>query len=130
MNNNEIIFSENEIIYNTKNQLDLYFNGVLRKFNLPLYIEGTDKEKKVFNKLIENVTFGSSISYSGLGDLSDIRNSARFVGNVLSKNQILIIIPCHRVIRKNGTLGGFNSEFIIKSKLFHFEKELNHEVIH
>ena len=128
--NNQITLYENEIIYNTKKQLDAYFKGNLQKFDLPIYIEGTDKKKKVLNKLIENVNFGSCISYSELANLSDLKNGARFVGNVLSKNQILIIIPCHRVINKDGTIGGFNSEYTIKSKLINLEKEFNHEVIH
>ncbi|MGO3182488.1 MAG: methylated-DNA--[protein]-cysteine S-methyltransferase [Aequorivita sp.] len=87
-------------------QLQEYFDGKRKKFNLKLSPEGTDFQKRVWNQLQE-IPFGKTISYqqmaNKLGDPKVIRAAASANG----KNPISIIIPCHRVIGSDGSLTGY-----------------------
>ena len=87
-------------------QFNAYFNGRLTKFDIPLLPQGTEFQVRVWNEL-QNIEFGKTISYSDLairlGDLKTIRAA----GTANGKNRIPIIIPCHRVIGKDGSMVGF-----------------------
>ncbi len=87
-------------------QLDEYFNGVREQFSLKLNPEGTNFQKKVWNKLII-IPYGKTISYlefsKNLGDVKAIRA----VANANGKNPLWVIIPCHRVIGTDGSLTGY-----------------------
>lgn len=87
-------------------QLDEYFRGKRRVFDLPLAPDGTEFQKKVWQQLL-SIPYGKSVSYlnmaENLGDVKTIRAAASANG----KNPIAIIIPCHRVIGKDGSLTGY-----------------------
>jgi len=87
-------------------QLDEYFQGVRKTFNLPLGQQGTDFQQKVWN-LLYAIPFGKTISYNDLarqyGDLKAIRAVASANG----RNNLSIIVPCHRVIGTNRSLTGY-----------------------
>jgi methylated-DNA-[protein]-cysteine S-methyltransferase len=87
-------------------QLDAYFKGSLKKFNLKLNPQGTDFQKRVWNALL-NVPFGKTRSYleqtKKIGDVKAIRAVASANG----KNPIWIVIPCHRIIGSDGSLTGY-----------------------
>ena len=87
-------------------QIEAYFCGELKSFNLKLNPQGTDFQKRVWDAL-ENIPFGKSISYTELAiRLGDIK-STRAVASANAKNPIWIIIPCHRVIGSDGSLTGY-----------------------
>jgi methylated-DNA-[protein]-cysteine S-methyltransferase len=87
-------------------QLDEYFKGKRKEFTVKLNPEGTEFQKKVWNKLLE-IPFGRTISYMELAkSLGDVK-AIRAVGTANGKNKIAIIIPCHRVIGSNGKLTGY-----------------------
>lgn len=90
----------------TKKQLEAYFAGDLKQFDLPLAPVGTDFQRKVWHEL-EHIPYGQTTSYldmaKKLGDEKVIRAAASANG----KNPIAIIIPCHRVIGSNGDLIGY-----------------------
>ncbi|MBW6458062.1 MAG: MGMT family protein [FCB group bacterium] len=69
------------------------------------------------------IPFGASRTYTELASDIGIPGAARAVGNALSKNRIPILIPCHRVIRSDGHLGGYAGGIKIKEKLLQIEKE-------
>lgn len=96
----------NNITNECVKQLKEYFKGDRESFDLPLQPEGTDFQLLVWREL-QKISFGKSISYSqlaiALGDLKKIRAA----GTANGKNKIPIIIPCHRVIGKDGSLVGF-----------------------
>ncbi|GAC1491814.1 MAG: hypothetical protein NVS1B13_21930 [Flavisolibacter sp.] len=87
-------------------QLDSYFKGTLKKFELPIKAEGTEFQQRVWT-LLENIPYGKTISYQNLsrqyGDVKSIRAVAAANG----KNKLAIIIPCHRVIGSNQSLTGY-----------------------
>ncbi len=88
------------------NQLDQYFCKKAKTFSLPLDLQGTDFQKRVWNELL-NIPFGKTISYLQLaGKLGD-KKSIRAVGGANGKNPVAIIVPCHRVIGANGNLVGY-----------------------
>jgi len=105
----------------TISQLDLYFKGKLKSFDIKLNLQGTDFQKKVWNQLIQ-IPFGNICTYKDIAkSLGDI-NLSRAVGMANSKNPIPIIIPCHRVMGQNGNLTGFAHGIDIKEKLILLEK--------
>lgn len=90
----------------TIRQLEEYFSGKRKEFDLPLKNDGTDFQQKVWNELM-NIPFGTSITYKDLSvKLGDLK-AIRAVGTANGKNNIAIIVPCHRVIGADGSLTGY-----------------------
>lgn len=106
-----------------KKQLDEYFNNRRTKFTIPIKLLGSDFEKSVQYE-IKKIPFGTTKSYSDLAKLIGKPKSYRAVGNATGKNPIGIIIPCHRVIKADNSIGGFTGDLRIKRYLLDFEKKL------
>jgi methylated-DNA-[protein]-cysteine S-methyltransferase len=87
-------------------QLGEYFAGERRKFDLPLYMHGTEFQRQVWQQLTE-IPFGETWSYGQLAKRLDNPSACRAVGLANGKNPIAIIVPCHRVIGADGSLTGF-----------------------
>ena len=112
---------KNAILYKLKKQILEFTIGKRKKFSIKLHIEGTILQKKIFKQLI-NIKYGSTKTY---GDIAKIlHTSPRYVGNVCGQNNHLLIIPCHRVVRSDGSLGGFSGLGGIKLKKKLLELEL------
>ena len=94
------------LIIHCLEQLIQYFNGELRKFELPLHQEGTKFQQGVWNYLL-TIPYGKTISYLDLARLTGDKNATRAVANANGKNDIAIIVPCHRVIGSNRELTGY-----------------------
>lgn len=95
----------NDLLLEAKHQIDLYFEGRLRVFNLPLSPLGTDFQRKVCAAM-SKIPYGQTRSY---GDLArDIGSAARAVGQACGRNSLPILIPCHRVLAANGAIGGYS----------------------
>ena len=87
-------------------QLNEYFKGERSQFSLKLNPQGTEFQKRVWNKLL-NIPYGKTKSYLQLSkDLGDVK-AIRAVANANGKNPLWIIIPCHRVIGSDGSLTGY-----------------------
>lgn len=102
-------------------QLEEYFEGKRRIFSIPLNIEGTFFMKKVWNELLE-IDYGMTCTYEDIAKKICNPKAFRAVGNANRLNPLCIFIPCHRVIPKNGGLGGYALGMAIKEKLLHLEK--------
>lgn len=102
-------------------QLDEYFKGTRRTFNLPLKIEGTDFQKTVWENL-KNIPYGTTLSYAELAARSGNPKAARAVGQASNANPFAIVIPCHRIIGADGSLVGYASGLGRKQKLLAMEK--------
>lgn len=113
--------NKNAITNEVKKQLESYFNKRLKKFDLPLNPRGSDFNKKVWNELI-NIPFGEVRNYKQIAKNIDNPNAYRAVGNANNKNPILIIIPCHRIIKSDGSIGGYRLGEDIKKQLLDLEK--------
>ncbi len=106
-------------------QLRAYFRGELKKFNLPLAMEGTDFQLRVWNAL-RAIPYGETVSYAQLAERIGNPKAVRAVGSANGSNPIPIIIPCHRVVGSNGSLTGFGGGLSTKRKLLELEsKQLN-----
>ena len=97
-----------------KKELMEYFEGKRKVFEIPLEVEGTEFQKKVWTEM-------EKMSYGELAEKSGCPKGARAVGLACNKNKIPIIIPCHRVKRKNGNLTGFAGGLDIKAQLLKLE---------
>jgi O-6-methylguanine DNA methyltransferase len=105
---------------NVTEQLDNYFQGKLRKFDLNIELNGTDFQNKVWKEL-QSLPYGKTISYSELAKKVGNESHTRAVATSNARNKILILIPCHRVIGKDGKLTGYSGGLDRKRWL------LNHE---
>ena len=101
-------------------QLGAYFSGKLTRFNVEMDLIGTEFQKKVW-KTLATVSFGTIISYGELAARIGNPNASRAVGLANGKNPIPIIIPCHRVIGKDGSLTGFGGGLEVKKMLLELE---------
>ena len=116
--------AETEFIKNIKMQLDEYFSGKRQKFDIKINPKGTKFQKKVWDEL-QKIPYGETRSYSQIASALGNPNAQRAVGNACNKNPIMLFIPCHRVISKSGSLGGFAYGSAVKQKLFEIEKILS-----
>jgi len=101
-------------------QLQAYFEGKLKDFDLPLVLEGTEFQLLVWRNL-RKIPYGETVSYGQLARRIGSPDAARAVGLANGSNPIPIIIPCHRVIGSNGDLIGFGGGLPIKKKLLSLE---------
>lgn len=103
-------------------QLQQYIQGELLEFSLPLDRRGTPFQMAVWDALLQ-IPFGQTRSYSQLADAIARPNAVRAVGTAIGANPILIAVPCHRVIGKNGTLTGYRGGLEAKSELLQLEQK-------
>ncbi len=104
-------------------QLELYFEGELQAFDLPLEFNGTPFQNDVW-KALQEIPFGKVRSYSDIATAIGRPKAVRAVGAAIGANPIAIVIPCHRVIGSNGTLTGFAGGLDRKSWLLELENAL------
>jgi len=104
------------------NQLKDYFAGTRFVFNLQIIQNGTSFQKQVWNSLL-NISYGTTISYGKLAQQLGNAKTVRAVGTTNGKNQLLIIVPCHRVIAGDGNLTGYAGELWRKEWLLKHEIE-------
>ena len=104
-------------------QLEEYFSGRRRDFDLPLQLSGTEFQRKVWGQL-RLIPFGETISYLTLAKEIGDPKTSRAVGMANGKNPISIIIPCHRVIGTNGKLIGYAGGLWRKKLLLNHENSL------
>ena len=114
------------VLDNALKQIDEYFKGKRKLFDLPLYFNGTDFQKSVWKALTE-IPYGEVVSYQDIAKKINKEKAVRAVRNANNRNKIMIMIPCHRVIGKNGKLVGFAGLLDKKEFLLAHEKETNNK---
>ncbi|MFJ7952914.1 methylated-DNA--[protein]-cysteine S-methyltransferase [Lysinibacillus sp. NPDC096418] len=102
-------------------QLEAYFEGELREFDMQIHVKGTPFQLAVWDALKE-LPYGTTTSYSGIAEKIGNPKAVRAVGAAIGANPILAIIPCHRVIGKNGKMTGFRSGIPMKEYLLQLEQ--------
>lgn len=107
-----------------KKQLDEYFSGTRKTFNLPIEITGTAFQKRVWTALCD-IPYGETRSYKEIAMAIGNGKAARAVGMANNKNPVTIVIPCHRVIGSNGRLVGYAGGLAMKEKLLELERGNN-----
>jgi len=108
------------VIRDCRQQLDEYFAGTRKEFSLKLSQVGTDFQRRVWTEL-SNIPYGKTISYLQLAKKLGDAKSIRAVGTANGRNNLAIIVPCHRVIGTNGTLVGYAGGLDKKKWLLNFE---------
>jgi methylated-DNA-[protein]-cysteine S-methyltransferase len=122
---NDVIPQEAEIVETALiseafSQLDAYFAGELKSFNLPLAPQGTNFMQTVWQALC-TIPYGTTASYKDIAIAINNPKALRAVGQANSKNPIPIFIPCHRIIANNGKPGGYSGGLEIKAFLIALE---------
>lgn len=116
----EIPEAETPLLLEAKKQLAEYFRGARKAFELPLKLYGTAFQRKVWEALL-TIPYGDTWSYRQVAGAIGNPKACRAVGNANSKNPIMIIVPCHRVIAADGSLGGYTGGLSIKTALLELE---------
>ncbi len=125
---------EPDWIYNEKpltkarQQLDEYFAGTRKKFDLPLNINGTEFQVSVLEAL-RNIPYGETVSYGEIAKRIGRPKAVRAVGAANGRNPIPIVVPCHRVIGSSGDLTGFGGGLDTKEALLRLEAENTQDLL-
>ena len=115
----------NDLLSKTIKQLDEYFEGRRREFDLPLSFKGTEFQMKIWKELL-NIPYGETRSYKDIAIAVGNPKACRAVGGANNKNPISLICPCHRVIGASGKLVGYGGgldmkEFLLKKESSHLK---------
>lgn len=113
--------NETTLINKAAGQIREYLAGKRRIFDLPLKAEGTEFQRKVWQALL-SIPYGETSSYQQIAEQIGKAKACRAVGMANNRNPIAIIIPCHRVVGKNGKLVGYGGGLAIKARLLEIEK--------
>lgn len=111
---------EDETLSSAKQQLEAYFSGQRRKFDLPLAASGTAFQKQVWKALVA-IPYGQLRSYRDIADSIGKTRAVRAVGAANGRNPLPIVVPCHRVIGSDGSLTGFAGGIETKRLLLQLE---------
>lgn len=118
----DLELKETPLIKATMEQLEEYFQGKRKDFDIPMEARGTEFQKSVWNQLLK-VPYGETCSYGEIAKRIGNPKASRAIGMANNRNPISIIIPCHRVIGASGKLVGYGGGLDIKEKLLKLEKE-------
>ena len=112
---------KSQVLTKLKKQIQEFIIGKRTQFSIKLYLEGSILQKKIWKQL-SKIDYGTTKTYGDIARL--LKTSPRYVGNVCGQNNHLIVIPCHRVVRSDGTLGGFSGlgGIKLKQKLLNLEQ--------
>jgi len=113
--------NETPLLKKAGEQLQQYFKGERKKFDLPIKTYGTDFQQKVWNAL-QTIPYGETRSYKDIAIQVGNNKACRAVGMANNKNAISIVIPCHRVVGSNGKLVGYAGGLNVKHFLLKLEK--------
>lgn len=105
-------------------ELSGYFAGKIRGFGVALDTPGTDFEKRVWDELLK-IPFGTTVSYGAVAARIGNPGASRAVGSANGRNRVAIVVPCHRVIQEDGSLGGYGGGLDRKRTLLDLERSVN-----
>ena len=114
----------NSVLAQCKKELSEYFTGKRKDFDVPISQAGTEFQQRVWNELTK-IPYGKTVSYNFIAESLGDKKSVRAVGTSNGKNQLSIIVPCHRVIGSDGSLTGYAGGLWRKKWLLNHEKEFS-----
>ena len=115
--------ADDQLATDVQKQLDQYFEGNRRVFELPLNPQGSDFQQRAW-QVIASVPWGETISYGTLAMLSGSPGASRAAGSACGRNPIVLLVPCHRVVASGGGLGGYGAGMHRKLWLLEHEGSL------
>ena len=104
-------------------QLDEYFAGARRTFSVPIDESLTSGFRQRVQRLLTDIPYGATTTYAQLADAAANPKAVRAVGSACARNPVPIIVPCHRVLRSDGSLGGYRGGVEAKEKLLRLESD-------
>lgn len=121
---------DHPLINDISNQLDKYFRHQIKSFQIPIqFNRGTEFQQEVWNALL-TIPYGETRSYQDIAILINRPKATRAVGQACKRNPIGIVVPCHRVIGKDGSMTGYSGKEYIDTKrklLEHERGNVNHD---
>ena len=117
----EITRQDRPLFQEAQRQLKEYFSGKRKVFQLPIFFQGTPFQEKVWRSLL-NIPYGTTKSYQEIAREIGNEKAVRAVGGAVHRNPLPLILPCHRVIGKNGSLVGFGLGLSTKKWLLEHER--------
>ena len=117
----EITRQDLPLFQEAQRQLKEYFSGKRKVFQLPIFFQGTPFQEKVWRSLL-NILYGTTKSYQEIAREIGNEKAVRAVGGAVHRNPLPLILPCHRVIGKNGSLVGFGLGLSTKKWLLEHER--------
>ena len=118
--NAEFVEAGSPLMETCKEQLEEYFKGSRRTFDLPILLVGSDFQKRVWQALLE-IPYGKTQSYAGLSRRLGDEKAIRAVAGANGENALSIIVPCHRILGSDGSLTGYAGGIRVKKKLLQLE---------
>lgn len=118
------LVANQEILAPYLQTFEAYLNQQTTTFDLPVSIQGTDFQQRVWHALT-TIPYGQTLTYSDIAQIIQSPKAVRAVASAIAKNPLLLVIPCHRVIGKNGELRGYRGGLGMKKKLLTFEQNLD-----
>jgi len=118
---NDFLPDENDISAEAAAQLEAYFLSAGTRFDVPLSLSGTPFQQQVWNAL-RQIPYGHTVSYGELAAKIGRPGAAQAVGQAVGRNPCLIVVPCHRVLGKDGALTGFSAGLELKRNLLRMER--------
>jgi methylated-DNA-[protein]-cysteine S-methyltransferase len=106
-----------------REELREYYAGERREFGMRIRLVGSEWQKAVWRELTR-IPYGETRSYGEIADRLDRPGAARAVGRANATNRLPVVVPCHRVIAADGTLGGFNGGLHLKERLLEHERRV------
>ena len=120
--------SSPEVLLRTVRELDEYFRGERKEFDIPLLLAGSEFQKRVWQQL-RHIPYGQTVSYGELAAAIGAPKSVRAVANANGANAISIILPCHRVIGSDGSLTGYGGGTDTKRYLLELESNKSNKAL-
>lgn len=117
----KIIYGQHAFLSDIERELQLYFQGKLKSFAVPLALDGTAFQVAVCERLLE-IPYGETLSYGELAASVGLPGGSRAVGRANGENPLAIVVPCHRVIRADGHLCGYGGGLWRKKCLLELEQ--------
>ncbi len=111
-----------KVMQKTKSQVDEYLQGKRKVFDLPLLLVGSEFQKQVWKELLR-VPYGQRVSYLDLAKSIGKPEAVRAVANANGANSLALIVPCHRIIASDGSIGGYGGGVSVKKRLLKLEDE-------
>ena len=120
----EFTEQDNEILTETRKQIDDYLTGGRKQFDIPVLMVGTDFQKKVWD-ILAKIPYGSTSTYLQLARDIGNEKAVRAVASANGANAIGLVIPCHRIIGSTGELVGYGGGLAVKKRLLKLEQSNN-----
>ncbi len=119
---NVVLIENNNVLQSYSDEIIEFLEGERQQFSMPMDFQGTQFQLDVWNAL-NNIQYGETKTYKDIADMINNPKAVRAVGTAIGRNPLLIMIPCHRVIGKNGTLTGYRGGLDMKKMLLKMEQQ-------